>query len=65
MQSLQPNLKLSHFVAALLFALFTSVVLGIVTKKTDRERLKYGLYCFAWFVVALFGLGWLMYFGHG
>ncbi len=60
-----PKVNLSHFEAALLFSLFTSVVLGIVTKKTDRERLMYGVYCFGWFVVALFGLGWLMYLGHG
>jgi hypothetical protein len=38
-----PRMNLSHFEAAFLFALFTSVVLGIVTKKTDRDRLYYGL----------------------
>lgn len=59
-----PKVSLTHFEAAVLFALFSSVVLGIVTKKTDKERLQYGLYCFGYFVVALFGLGWLMYFGH-
>ena len=56
---------LSHFEAALLFALFTSIVLGIITKRTDRERWRYGLYCFGCFVGALFGLSWLMYLGHG
>ena len=60
-----PRMNLSHFEAAFLFALFTSVVLGIVTKKTDRERLRYGLYVFGCFIVALFGIGWLMHFGHG
>ena len=60
-----PKMNLSHFEAALLFALFTSVVLGVVTKRTDRDRLHYGANTFARFVVALFGLGWLMYFGHG
>lgn len=59
-----PKLSLTHFEAAFIFSLFTSVVLGIVTKKTDRERVRYGLYCFGYFIVALFGLGWLMYFGH-
>jgi hypothetical protein len=59
------NMKLSHFEASFLFALFTSVVLGIVTKSTDRDRFQYGLYTFACFMVALFGLGWMMYFGHG
>jgi hypothetical protein len=39
--------------------------MGVVTKRTDRERLQYGVYIFACFVVALFGIGWLMYLGHG
>ena len=60
-----PKMNLSHFEASLLFALFASVVMGIVTKKTDRERLYYGLYVFGCFILALFGLGWLMHFGHG
>ena len=60
-----PKVNLSHFEAALLFSLFTSIVLGVVTKRTDRERMIYGAYCFGCFVVALFGLGWLMYLGHG
>ena len=59
------KMNLSHFEAALLFSLFTSVVLGIVTKKTDKERWQYGLYVFGCFMLALFGLGWLMHFGHG
>jgi hypothetical protein len=60
-----PKVNLSHFEAALLFSICTSVVLGVVTKKSDRERVRYGLYCFGCFVVALFGIGWLMYLGHG
>lgn len=59
-----PKMNLSHFEATILFALFTSVVLGVVTKKTDKERLRYGLKSFAYFLVTVFGLGWLMYFGH-
>jgi hypothetical protein len=60
-----PKMNLSHFEAALLFALFTSIVLGVVTKKTDHDRLRYGLRSFAYFMAALFGLAWLMHFGHG
>ncbi len=60
-----PKVNLSHFEAALLFSFLTSIVLAVVTKRTDHERLRYGLYCFAWFLVALFGLGWLMRLGHG
>jgi hypothetical protein len=59
-----PKVNLTHFEAALLFSIFTSIVLGVVTKRTDHDRLKYGLYCFGSFLVALFGLGWLMYLGH-
>ena len=57
-------MNLSHFEASFLFALFTSVVC-VVSKKTDRQRLEYGAYVFGCFLVALFGLGWLMHFGHG
>jgi hypothetical protein len=60
-----PKMTLSHFEAAMLFAIFTSVVLGVVTKRTDKERLHYGLYTFVCFLIALFGLGWLMAIGHG
>ncbi len=60
-----PKMTLSHFEAAFLFAMFCSIVLAVVTKRTDRERIRYGLYVFGCFLVALFGLGWLMYLGHG
>ena len=40
-------------------------VLGIITKRTDNERLRYAAYCFACFLAAIFGLSWLMYLGHG
>ena len=58
------RMNLSHFEAAALFSLLVSVVLGVVTKRTDRERIEYGVYTFVCFMVALFGLGWLMYLGH-
>jgi hypothetical protein len=58
-------LDLDHFDVSILFALFSSVILGLVTKRTDRERLHYGLYCFGCFVVALFGIGWFMRLLHG
>jgi len=59
------KMNLSHFEAAFLFTMFTSVVLGVVTKRTDRDRLQYGFYTFGCFLLALFGIGWLMYLGHG
>jgi hypothetical protein len=60
-----PKMNLTHFEAAILFALFTSIVMGIVSKKTDSERVRYGLYLFGCFLATLIGLGWLMRIGHG
>ncbi len=59
------NFSPNHFQLSLLFALFASVMLGLVTKRTDRARLRYGLYCFACFMVALFGIAWFMRLLHG
>jgi len=58
-------MKLNHFETTILFALVCSVILGVVTKKTDDERLRYGLYCFGCFMAALFGIGWVMRLLHG
>ena len=55
----------SHFETILLFALFASVVMGIVGRSTNRDRLNYGLYCFLYFLGVVFVLGWLMRLGHG
>jgi len=60
-----PKMNLSHFEVSVLFALFSSIVLGVITKRTDSERLHYGIRCFVYFMVALIGLGWLMRLGHG
>lgn len=59
-----PTITLSHFQYCLLFALLTSIVLGIVTKRTDRERVRYAIRCFGYFVLTVFTLAWLMYLGH-
>lgn len=58
-------MKLNHFEVAMLFALFASAVLGVVTKRTDTERWRYGLVCFGYFVLAIFGIGWFMRIMHG
>ena len=55
-----PYVSLSHFEAALLFALVSPPSRGgWVTKKTDRERVRYGLYFVSapLFVAFLFGIG--------
>ena len=51
----------SHFTAALIFALTTSVVFGVTSKNTDRERLLYGAQVFGIFLAVLVGGAWLMY----
>ena len=60
-----PRISVSHFEYCVLFALFTSIVLGVVSKRTDRDRVEYGIRCFAYFMVTVFVLSWLMYLGHG
>ena len=57
--------NLDHFEVSILFAALSSIILGLVTKRTDRERLRYGLYCFGYFAAALFGIGWFMKLLHG
>lgn len=60
-----PKVNLTHFEASLLMAFLISVVLGLVSRRTDEERLRYGLRCFGYFLLAIFGLAWLMRLGHG
>jgi hypothetical protein len=55
------TISLSHFSAAVVFALFTSIVFGITQKNTTREQVRYGLYCFAMFVGGVFVAGWVMW----
>lgn len=55
------TLSLSHFSAALIFALFASIVFGITQRNTTREMLRYGAYCFVLFVGGVFAGGWLMW----
>jgi hypothetical protein len=55
------NLELSHFSAAILFAVFASVVFGITQRNTSRAMIRYGLYCFAMFVGGVIVAGWVMW----
>jgi len=58
-------LQLTHFTAAVAFALFSSIVFGITGRTTARDMFRYGAYCFAIFVVVgLFIGGWVMWFLH-
>ncbi len=54
-------LTLSHFSAAILFAVFASIVFAITQRNTAREQIRYGFYCFSMFVGGVFVAGWLMW----
>ena len=54
-----------HFTAALIFAAVTSVVFGVTSRNTNRERLLYGLWVFGLFLVISLGAAWLMRWIHG
>ncbi len=55
------TLTLSHFSAALVFAVFTSVVFGITQRNTPRDQVRYGLQCFVMFVGGVIVAGWAMW----
>lgn len=55
------TIQLSHFSAALIFALCASIVFGITQKNTPREMLRYGAYCFAMFLGGVIVAGWAMW----
>jgi hypothetical protein len=54
------NINLSHFSAAVVFALFASIVFGITQRNSALDQLRYGLYCFVMFVGGVFLAGWVM-----
>ncbi len=54
------TLNLSHFTAAVVFAVFASIVFGITQRNSPLEQVKYGLYCFALFVGGVLVAGWAM-----
>ena len=58
---MNPGLTLSHFSAAVLFALFASLVFGITQRNSSREQLRYGAYCFVMFVGGVIAAGWIMW----
>ena len=55
------TLQLGHFSAAVIFALFASIVFGITHRETTRDMIHYGLYCFAMFLGGTILAGWAMW----
>lgn len=58
------HLQISHFSAAVLYAFFASVVFGITMRNNARAMVRYGAYCFAFFVGGLFVASWIMWLMH-
>ncbi|MGA2390112.1 MAG: hypothetical protein ABSF97_14180 [Candidatus Sulfotelmatobacter sp.] len=54
-------IQLTHFSAALVFALVASIVFGITHRDTARDMFRYGLYCFVMFVGGVIVAGWAMW----
>jgi hypothetical protein len=55
------TIELTHFSAAIVFAIFASIVFGITQRNTPRDMVRYGLYCFAMFVGGVLVAGWAMW----
>ncbi len=55
------TITLSHFSAASIFALLASTVFGITQRNTQREMVRYGLYCFVMFLAGTLLAGWIMW----
>jgi Co/Zn/Cd efflux system component len=55
------TIELSHFNAALLFALCASIVFGITQRNISKEMVKYGAYCFVMFVGGVIVASWVMW----
>jgi hypothetical protein len=56
------TLNFSHFTAALVFSLCASVIFGITQRDNSKQMIRYGLYCFCWFIGGLLIAGWVMWF---
>ena len=55
-------MQLTQFSAALLFALFASVVLGITQRVHPRAMVRFAAFCFALFAVGVIAASWAFYF---
>jgi hypothetical protein len=56
-----PELKLSHLQAMVLFALVISIAFGFLSRRTACHRARYMVWSLLLFLLAGVGIGWLMY----
>jgi len=54
-------MAIPHLPAMLLFSFLVSVVFGVLSKDTPRDRMLYGAKVFVAFVGIAVLLGWIMY----
>lgn len=54
-------MTLTHFNAVLLFATFAAIVFGITQRSTPKAMVRYGVYCWGWFVVSVIVAAWVMH----
>ncbi len=54
-------MMISHFGAAVLFALCISVVFGITQRSEPKMMVRFGLYCFGLFMVGTIAASWAMW----
>jgi hypothetical protein len=57
-------MAMTHFNAVLLFATFASVVFAITQRSTPKAMLRYGLYCWLWFVLSVIVIAWVLHWIH-
>jgi len=50
----------SHLVTLIVFSVLVSTVFATLLRPTPKERLRFGAYAFAAFVLSTLVLGWLM-----
>jgi hypothetical protein len=54
-------MTLTHFSAALLFAICISVVFGITQRAEPKMMMRFGAFCFVCFVGGVIAASWVMY----
>ena len=57
-------MAMTHFNAVLLFATFASVVFTITQRSTPKAMLRYGIYCWLWFVLSVIVIAWVLHWVH-